>query len=677
MRLPLIILSLLLVQAFPAFSTTLEARSAFKEAYELFQKKEYYAAIESYKLCLNDTSFPLLDYSYYYIARSYQEKHNSALAIQVYDILLRYYPNSRFIPGAIIEKSRCYYDLNNYPQAERLLKQFLSEEPKHDLAPQARYLLGVNLEKQGKNTQAISTYQNLNLLHGDSYFAEQGLERLDKLAKETSLAGYEAPAASVYNWGLKYFMAGNFTKAKEYFTRLQKYYKKSSFHDDAILMLGRILLRKGKSSQAISYFKQVINLDQDSKPEAMYYLGRSYSYADSSFASAIAALEKLVAMYPTSHIADDAYYYLGYYHKRKNHTDAALTACRRLIESYPNSDYYNETLWLIGNAYYKQNNYTAAYDNFKEAAKATNQYDADRLNFWLGKAAEKLGKSTEAIEAYKTTIKNYDHSYYAYRAREKLNIKAHAIPDIPDKPITTNGESEHERKYQELLALDLADEAIEEAAFIEEKAPAAKKEMARLAQYHAYVMKGKFSKPINFAEKEIYAAMEDNSLASLDPKLWSFAYPRGFWQYVEKYSLENGLDPHLVYAVIREESRFQSRALSHSSAHGLMQIIPGTGKIISNALGLRYSRWNMYDPRVNIQMGTYYLASLIKRFDGNVPLALAGYNGGPVRVKKWLNNYDKFDLDEFVEDIPISETRNYVKKVMKSYYGYKRVYSGG
>jgi soluble lytic murein transglycosylase len=68
---------------------------------------------------------------------------------------------------------------------------------------------------------------------------------------------------------------------------------------------------------------------------------------------------------------------------------------------------------------------------------------------------------------------------------------------------------------------------------------------------------------------------------------------------------------------------------------------------------------------------------LIKRFDGNVSLALAGYNGGPVRVKRWLKNYRDLDIDEFIEDIPLRETRNYVKKVMKSYYGYKRTYSGG
>jgi soluble lytic murein transglycosylase len=78
-------------------------------------------------------------------------------------------------------------------------------------------------------------------------------------------------------------------------------------------------------------------------------------------------------------------------------------------------------------------------------------------------------------------------------------------------------------------------------------------------------------------------------------------------------------------------------------------------------------------------MGTYYLAELIKRFDGNVALALAGYNGGPVRIKKLVNNWyngdmRNLDVDEFIEFIPMRETRNYVQKVLGSYYEYKRLY---
>ncbi|MFH1362071.1 MAG: lytic transglycosylase domain-containing protein, partial [bacterium] len=313
-----------------------------------------------------------------------------------------------------------------------------------------------------------------------------------------------------------------------------------------------------------------------------------------------------------------------------------------------------------------------------------NKINSARTIFWSAKCADKEGQRDEAIKAYKLTITKFDHSYYAYRAREELKrfgieIKVTNVPEvsaIADLKLNTYETITHEQKYQELLAIGLADQAATEAEFLEETVPAAEKDKAQLAKYHAYVMKGKYASPIHFADQKILEAMAVGRLDQLDPRFWRFSYPRGYWKYVEKYSKERGLDPYLTYAVIREESRFKSQALSRSSAHGLMQIIPSTGRLICRALGLNYSRWKMYEPRVNIEMGTYYLASLIKRFNGNVPLAVAGYNGGPVRVQKWVKQYKNFDLDEFVEDIPLTETRNYVKKVMKSYYGYKRTYSG-
>jgi soluble lytic murein transglycosylase len=90
----------------------------------------------------------------------------------------------------------------------------------------------------------------------------------------------------------------------------------------------------------------------------------------------------------------------------------------------------------------------------------------------------------------------------------------------------------------------------------------------------------------------------------------------------------------------------------------------------------------MYDPATNIQLGTDFLSYLVNRFDGNLYLALAGYNGGPNRVSSYLNNWyngnlKNVDIDEFVESIPLRETRLYVQKVMESYYQYKRIYGQG
>lgn len=666
-----------------AMASSSETRSTFKKGLEQFEAKKYYPAIETLKIAVKDLSYPLTDYGYYYIAESFQAKKDYQKAITVYKTVIDYFPTSILVPKSLLQTAQCQIKQKEYKQANQTLRVLIAKFPQDDSIAQARYLLGQNLEALDKNIEAARVYRNLDLLHRNSYFAEKGLERLDILAKKTSLAGYEAPAATIYNLGVKYFQLRNYRRAKGYFTRIYKFYRKSSFYDEAIFMLGRIELRRGRLSNAAFYFKKCINRNKDSKPQAILYLGITYAYQD-NLQAAVKTLNKVITNFPKSHSADEALWYMGRYYRKLNKTEPALAAYLKLVTDYPSSAKFTEALFLTGNLYYQNGSFEAAYEHFSQVYKRPVKHSSARLIFWTAKTAEKLGRKNEAIQNYKTTIKLFDHSYYGYRAREELkkydiNLSANNIPETTAETAKIAGNNtktkKHEEKYQELLAVGLPDEAAAEAAYLVDQLPLTKKDQARIAKYHAYIIKGKYARPLIFAEKKLEEAMLSGQLASADPRLWRFAYPRGYWSYVNKYAKEYNVDPYLVYAVIREESHFRSRALSRAWAHGLMQIMPGTARRIASALGMRYSRWKTYQPRVNIQMGSYYLASLIKRFDGNVPLALIGYNGGPVRTKKWLKaNKKPFDLDEFVENIPINETRNYVKKVMKSYYGYKRTY---
>jgi soluble lytic murein transglycosylase-like protein/predicted negative regulator of RcsB-dependent stress response len=667
------------------YAATLETRDFFKQGYDQLQAKEYYPAIESFKVTIQNHTYPLLDYAYFYIAEAYQQSGNPSSAKLVYEMVVNYFKDSLLLPTAMYNLALVEEQLGESETSSLTLRTLITRFPANEIIPEARFLLGNVLEKRGEYEAAARVYRNLDLLHPHSDLAEKALERLDLLAKRSPLPVYEAPAATLFNLGIKYFQASQYKKAKDYFSRVTRQYPKSTLYANSVLMLGRIELRAGRLNKAVKYFNQCIALNKESKSEAMYYLALTYGYLESPRA-AIKMLETLVATYPNSHSADDALNQIGRYYHQLGELDNSLKALTRLVDNYPDSDLFADTLWLIGNTYYKQGNYQAAYQTYERALKLPADKVSDRLLFWAGKSAEKVGDRDKAIAALKATINRYDHSYYGYRAREELKkfgieVKVSSLPNVPDEIISFNDNSAdtawHERKYRELLALGLGDEAAAEADLIEEKVPKSQQPVANLAKYHAYVMKGKYIKPINFANKKIEEATVAGQIGTIDPRLWRLSYPRGYWQYVEKYAEEYRLDPMLVYAVIREESRFKTDALSRSRAHGLMQVMPGTGRLIAKDLGLNYSRRKMYTPQYNVNMGTYYLSGLIKQFNGNIPLALAGYNGGPNRVARWLKKYADFDLDEFVEDIPISETRNYVKKVMKSYYGYKRTYSGG
>ncbi|UWG95676.1 lytic transglycosylase domain-containing protein [Dehalobacter sp. DCM] len=143
---------------------------------------------------------------------------------------------------------------------------------------------------------------------------------------------------------------------------------------------------------------------------------------------------------------------------------------------------------------------------------------------------------------------------------------------------------------------------------------------------------------------------------------------------VEKYAAENDIDPLLVIAVIREESRFIPKSKSAKGAVGLMQLMPNTAQDIAKKLGENFEQINLNDPDTNIRYGTWYLAQLEKEFSGNLVLTLASYNAGIGRVKGWLSEYPKATGAYQIEDIPFPETEDYATNVLKAYHQYKDLY---
>jgi soluble lytic murein transglycosylase len=149
--------------------------------------------------------------------------------------------------------------------------------------------------------------------------------------------------------------------------------------------------------------------------------------------------------------------------------------------------------------------------------------------------------------------------------------------------------------------------------------------------------------------------------------------PRAYEQDVLRAAQKFGLDPNLMFAVMRVESVYYRHIVSYAGAVGLMQIMPQTGMRIARALGMTdFNPRELLDPRRNLEFAAWYLSSLIRRFDGRVPLAVAAYNGGPHNVRLWINNRPKtMPLDAFLETIPFHETNHYVRRVMTNYAAYR------
>lgn len=166
-------------------------------------------------------------------------------------------------------------------------------------------------------------------------------------------------------------------------------------------------------------------------------------------------------------------------------------------------------------------------------------------------------------------------------------------------------------------------------------------------------------------------------LATLVLKGIRSQYPIKYGSQIEKYSKEYNLDPYMVLSVIKAESNFKSEAKSSREACGLMQITPKTAEWASNEMKLQdYNIEKLYDPEFNIRMGCWYLAELLKEFNGDTELMLAAYNGGRGNVNKWLKDPQYSKDGKNLSYIPFKETDQYIKRVKTNYKIYNFLYKG-
>jgi soluble lytic murein transglycosylase len=159
-------------------------------------------------------------------------------------------------------------------------------------------------------------------------------------------------------------------------------------------------------------------------------------------------------------------------------------------------------------------------------------------------------------------------------------------------------------------------------------------------------------------------------------ELWWHAWPAAYLEQVEEATRSPGsVESALVLSIMREESGFRPRVVSPVGARGLLQIMEPTGQRLAQAIGHEdFEADDLFEPRTNIRLGSYYLGELSRRFDGRLSAAIASYNAGPEAVAAWLEARPELDDDEWIESIPYEQTRSYVKRVLRSLQAYRLLY---
>lgn len=338
--------------------------------------------------------------------------------------------------------------------------------------------------------------------------------------------------------------------------------------------------------------------------------------------------------------------------KRREHKpDEAISLLDMVRQKYP--DVSEDALWETGWLYYTQHDYKDALDVFTNLSA---NYQQPVYFYWKARSIEKMGDANNGSDSKAIYRKlSGEEDYYGILASARLGSQCgskHSIfaisKDEKDSVAIT--------RAQMLVNAGLLDDAMLELA----SASAKITDPARLVEIALKLEQlGAFRRAMIIAGR----VPED-----MQPK--AILYPKAFWAPVEKSCSEDNLDPYLLLSVMRQESGFDPEARSQAGALGLMQLMPKVAMKYGKALRLGVKADDgFYDVDVNIEIGAYYLKSFISGFK-SVPEALAAYNAGKNAVSGWLANGNYGSVDEFVEDIPFGETKNYVKRIITSYYEY-------
>ncbi|MDR7402094.1 MAG: transglycosylase SLT domain-containing protein [Armatimonadota bacterium] len=338
-----------------------------------------------------------------------------------------------------------------------------------------------------------------------------------------------------------------------------------------------------------------------------------------------------------------------------------------LARRYPTSSVADDARWRLGWLAFRQHRYGEAERLFR--AYADHLDGAPRAAaglFWAAKARQAAGMRADAL--WRTVADRYPLTYYGQRARLMLGRPSPSPP--PGAAPVRLADDQPSSAYQELAALGFVDDALEAVRARRAGTALSPSQARELAAAEAWLasVAGDAKGALEAASSLVPAALAGGPAADRD--VWEAAYPRAFWEEVQAAARRHRVDPYLVLAVMREESRFDPRAVSPARAVGLMQIIPATAEATA---GRPVDLRQLMDPAVNIDLGAAYVGAMVRRFGGDLILALAAYNAGPAAAGRWSRG-PRNDPDVFVESIPYAETRAYVQRVMQTYGIYRWLY---
>ncbi len=540
-----------------------------------------------------------------------------------------------------------------------------------------------DLSKKARDRPAeIDALQRLWALHPLSSQARQAGARLDlaKLPLERTIERAETLVDSHRNQdGIE--MLEPLTKklqlpdplaCRAHFA-LGKAYRKERQHRDAIRTLAPV-------SEKCE--------DRELLPRVLYVLASSRSIVDLAHGPGV--YEALAREFPDHSFADDALYFAADIYLANGDAENALARLAELSQRYPQGDFAAEALfksfWMRRQRGEREQALEVLDQIEKTFADATESYELERARYWRARMEEGAGNREAATQLLAELAINHPATYYGLIARKRLArldeerarevVRQLRFPDGGSSwPVHagTLAKDPHFLAGVELLRLGFP-EAVSSELLAADRTRLAPESIRLLVQLLAKAGDQRAAHAV--ARLSLRGDLSGRITSETRP-IWEIAYPLAFRELVERHCAKAGIDPDLLQALMREESALDPKALSWAGALGLTQLMPSTAKAVGRRLKIRdITHRRLLEPELNIQIGSAYLGELVKRFRGIEEYALAGYNAGGGAVVRWRRDRPSLELDEWVEEIPIAETRGYVKRVLRSYNTYQLLYPG-
>jgi soluble lytic murein transglycosylase len=626
------------------------------------------------------------DYVAYYLAASYLQSGRTPEAVAALSAFDESFPQSLMLRDAHVLYASALLTDNRPKDAIALL-----EKDREPIRSDLELLLGRAYAAAGEPAKAVTVLRHLYFSLPLSFEATAAQSELQKLA---STPGISPPGFSERKTRADLLArAKRFPEAADAYRDLLR--ESAPADKPGIqLALAEAFHHSGQNREA----KQLLDSVQITSPEIaaerLYDLGEMQRAVDQddAFLQTVADIRQTS---PTSPWLEQALLYAGNIYLLRRDYDKAIDAYREIEQRFPAGPRAPYSHWKAAWLCLRQGRTAEAKTGFEQQiALYPDSNEVPAAIYWRARLAEEDGDSAMASAFYQKITERFRNYYYGPLARERFT-KLKAVNDRPNNdpphndpphysvldrvpplnaaPITNDTAPDDNLRVQKARLLEnggLLDFAVRElkAAAEEEKGSWLPAETARM-----YEDVGRYDIAVETLKRAVpsYFAVD---LSSLPRSYWEALFPKAYWTDLKRFSSANALDPYMVASLIRQESEFNPIAVSNKNAIGLMQLLPRVGKGVAKQEKLKhFSTQQLYTPAVNLQLGTRYFRSMVDQF-GGFEYALAAYNAGDDRVRDWQAAGKYRDIQEFVESIPFTETREYVQAIMRNANVYRQLY---